>query len=389
MGEKPVYLFYSYAHEDEDLRNELVGHLKIMERRGVVRSWHDRKIVAGDSWDNEINDHLKDADLILLLISSDFIQSDYIWGNELEIAMKRHQNHEASVVPIMLRSVDIEGAPFAVLQGLPKDFKPVTSWDNRDEAWTSVAKGIRKVVKEIQANHPEVDEITTPAPSVTRGVDAPFGIDDLDQNPELFSTEETPKIFDDFDDTEAPKNISVSTLHNDDDPILLKIVNDFTLDIDTAAKQRKTTSINKQIISQSALELINNPEQKRILWVDNQAQNNQWEIAALAKLQIEVITLDSTQQALDYLADDEEGIDLIICDWSRPEALADAPSAGIKLLRALKEAGYNIPVIIYHGEFDKDKRASRHKQAMAEGAVGEEISPDELIAKLAKWLSMY
>jgi len=147
---EPVDLFYSYAHKDELLRDELAGHLKIMKRRGVIRSWHDRCIEPGQPWDNEIDTQLATADLVLLLVSADFIKSDYIWGHELDVAMKRHERGEASVVPVMLRSVDITDAPFAALQDLPTDLKPVTSWSNRDEAWTDVAKGIRRTVEQIQ-----------------------------------------------------------------------------------------------------------------------------------------------------------------------------------------------------------------------------------------------
>ena len=118
---EPVDLFYSYAHEDESLRDELAGHLKIMERRGVIRPWHDRCLAPGQKWDNEINAQLATADLVLLLVSADFIKSDYIWSHELDVAMKRHERGEASVVPVMLRAVDITDAPFAALQGLPTD----------------------------------------------------------------------------------------------------------------------------------------------------------------------------------------------------------------------------------------------------------------------------
>ena len=128
---QPVDLFYSYAHEDESLRDELAGHLKIMERRGVIRTWHDRCLAPGQKWDDEIHAQLATADLVLLLVSADFIKSDYIWGHELDVAMKRHERGEASVVPVMLRSVDITDAPFAALQGLPTDLKPVTSWPNQ------------------------------------------------------------------------------------------------------------------------------------------------------------------------------------------------------------------------------------------------------------------
>jgi hypothetical protein len=110
----PVTLFYSYSHKDEDLRNELNGHLKILERRGMVQAWHDRAIFAGTAWGTEIDSHLRNAELVLLLVSKDFVESDYIWSNELNIAMQRHANGEARVVPVFIRAVDIQpdDAPF-------------------------------------------------------------------------------------------------------------------------------------------------------------------------------------------------------------------------------------------------------------------------------------
>ena len=144
---EPVDLFYSYAHEDEKLRDELDGHLALLRRKGVIRPWHDRGIVPGQKWDKTIDAQLTNADLILLLVSMDFMNSDYIWGKELATAIARAESDDASVVPVLLRAVDIEGAPFAKLQGLPTDLRPVTSWPNRDEAWTDVAKGIRRTVE--------------------------------------------------------------------------------------------------------------------------------------------------------------------------------------------------------------------------------------------------
>src|SRR5580693_2776933 len=90
----PVTVFYSYAHEDNALRDELEGHLKILERRGLLRSWHDRQILSGQDWSEQIDGHLLKAELVLLLVSSDFIRSDYIMGTELKAAMARHSRGE-------------------------------------------------------------------------------------------------------------------------------------------------------------------------------------------------------------------------------------------------------------------------------------------------------
>ena len=149
-----VEVFYSYAHADETLRNALEKHLKTLQRQGLITQWHDRRIDAGTEWAHVIDTHLNTASLILLLISSDFIASDYCYDLEMTRAMDRHKAKEACVIPIVLRPCDWKGAPFGKLQGLPKDMKAVTTWVNRDEAFTDIAQGIRQAVDKIKATHP-------------------------------------------------------------------------------------------------------------------------------------------------------------------------------------------------------------------------------------------
>jgi hypothetical protein len=139
-------VFFSYSHKDEDLRNELAIHLSILERDGVISGWCDRQISAGKEWANEIDARMNIASIILLLVSSDFIASDYCWNIEMKRAMERHKAGEACVIPVILRPVNWERAPFGRLQALPKNAKPVTSWGNRDEAFLDISQGIEAVV---------------------------------------------------------------------------------------------------------------------------------------------------------------------------------------------------------------------------------------------------
>ncbi|ETR72570.1 MAG: leucine-rich repeat-containing protein [Candidatus Magnetoglobus multicellularis str. Araruama] len=143
-------VFFSYSHKDESLRDELETHLKLLQRQSVISTWHDRKILPGTEWDHEIDQHLERARIILLLISADFIASDYCWEKEVKRALERHESGEAVVIPVMLRSCDWQDAPFAKLQGLPKEMKPVKSWPDRDAAWTNVATGIREVAQALK-----------------------------------------------------------------------------------------------------------------------------------------------------------------------------------------------------------------------------------------------
>lgn len=145
-----VEVFFSYAHEDETLRDKLANHLKLLQRQGLINAWYDRDISAGEEWKKEIEQQLNSAQIILLLISDDFLASDFCWSVELERAMERHEAGEARVIPVILREVDWHGAPFGKLQALPKNAEPVMNWANIDQAFTDVARGIRKVVEALK-----------------------------------------------------------------------------------------------------------------------------------------------------------------------------------------------------------------------------------------------
>src|SRR5215210_2691574 len=137
----PLQLFYSYSHRDEEFRNELELHLWGLRRQGSISGWSDRKLSAGTEWSKEISRNLESAHIILLLISPNFIASEYCYDKEMTRAMQRHEAGEARVIPIIIRNVDNwQAAPFGQLQAVPKDGKPVNTWSNRDEAWVDVAR---------------------------------------------------------------------------------------------------------------------------------------------------------------------------------------------------------------------------------------------------------
>ncbi|WP_437760199.1 TIR domain-containing protein [Sorangium sp. So ce1389] len=143
----PVRLFFSYSHRDEALRDELETHLALLKREGLLQTWHDRRIGAGDEWAGQIDRNLDEADVILLLVSADFLASDYCFDKEMKRALARHDAGQARVIPVILRKTDWHSAPFARLLALPKDERPVTLWQDRDEAWTDVALGIRRAIE--------------------------------------------------------------------------------------------------------------------------------------------------------------------------------------------------------------------------------------------------
>ena len=147
----PLTLFVSYSHGDEALKDDLVMHLANLKRQGQIRAWQDRDIEAGAEWDAAIKQQLETAEIILLLITARFINSDYCYDLEMQRALQRHAAGTARVIPIILKPCDWQGSPFSHLQVLPKDAKPVTKWDDPDEAFLNVVQGLRKAVETLQA----------------------------------------------------------------------------------------------------------------------------------------------------------------------------------------------------------------------------------------------
>ena len=165
-------VFFSYSHKDEALRNQLETHLAMLKRQGVISTWHDRRLVAGDNLDHGIATELDRADIILLLVSSDFLASDYCYGVEVDRALKRNAAGEARVIPIILRPCEWHGAPFGKLLAAPTDGRPVTKWPDIDDAFLDITKAIRAaampeggaVAKSSKVQHAVGDAQSTPGP---------------------------------------------------------------------------------------------------------------------------------------------------------------------------------------------------------------------------------
>jgi hypothetical protein len=145
-------IFVSYSHVDEKLKDAVLRHLKPLERMNLITEWHDRKLLAGDAWGDEINRNLEEADIILLLVSIDFINSKYCYDVELDRALERHAEGACRVVPIILRGCLWQHTPFAKLQALPRDGKPAASWPDLDEALATVAEALRAMAEDVLAS---------------------------------------------------------------------------------------------------------------------------------------------------------------------------------------------------------------------------------------------
>jgi hypothetical protein len=160
----PISIYLSYARKDEHLASELQKHLSPLRRGGNVFVILDTAISPGSDWYTEIDNNLNKADIIILLISADFLASDYFYSVEMRRALERHERGEAQVIPVILRPVNWQGTPFSHLQVLPKDGIPITQWADREEAFANVVRGISQMVKEVSKGYlaPPLVRETTP-----------------------------------------------------------------------------------------------------------------------------------------------------------------------------------------------------------------------------------
>lgn len=142
-------VFISYSHRDEGLRNELEVQLAMLKRQGLVDVWHDRRMLPGDHLDWTISRELDEADVILLLVSPDFIASDYCYKIEKARALRRHHDGEARLISVILRPCDWTHTELGSFLVTPKDGRPITMWPDRDEAFLDVVQSIRRAIEEL------------------------------------------------------------------------------------------------------------------------------------------------------------------------------------------------------------------------------------------------
>ncbi len=146
----PYEVFISYSHKDRPYLNELTAHLDILRRQKLISTWKDTDISPGTEWEPQIMNSLNKAQIILLLISANFMSSDFCYSTEMDQAIKRHDADLVRVIPIVITPVYWEGAPFAKLKILPTDAKPVTSWPTHNDAFADVVSEIAKAIKDLQ-----------------------------------------------------------------------------------------------------------------------------------------------------------------------------------------------------------------------------------------------
>jgi len=155
----PLRVFLSYSHQDDELCEQFLKHLSELKRQRLIEPWHDRRITPGAEWAGAIDAHLEAADIIILLVSADFLASDYCNDVEMKRALERSQSGGARVVPVILRPCDWEASRFAGFQALPKGGKPVVDWPTADHGFTDTVKGLRRLIAELCGSAPVVAKV--------------------------------------------------------------------------------------------------------------------------------------------------------------------------------------------------------------------------------------
>lgn len=144
--DKRVKVFLSYSHADEKYKEELDKHFAALKRTDKIETWNDRKLVPGCQLDEDIKKHLCEDDIIILLISSDFIASDYCYNIEMSKAIERSKRQECIVIPIIVRPCLWWETPLKEILALPKDGKPISQYENSDEAYLEVVSAVNKML---------------------------------------------------------------------------------------------------------------------------------------------------------------------------------------------------------------------------------------------------
>lgn len=145
--QEPLKVFISYSHKDKILKEKLIVHMNSLIRQKYVCLWYDNMIMPGQEIDAEVMDALRNSQIILLLLSADYLASEYCYTVEMNEALKLRQAGTMEIIPVLLRPTDLKGTPIDNLMSLPEDRKAITLFENEDAALKNVVDGIRKIVE--------------------------------------------------------------------------------------------------------------------------------------------------------------------------------------------------------------------------------------------------
>lgn len=141
-------IFILYSQEDQVTLDMLKTHLVALERARPVKIWYDGMIEAGAEWQNEVQEALENAEIILLLVSADFIASDYLFEQVMVQALNRHQEGKVKTIPVIARPCLWKDTTLGSLSALPKDGKAISNegWQNEDEPYLAIVEELLQII---------------------------------------------------------------------------------------------------------------------------------------------------------------------------------------------------------------------------------------------------
>ncbi len=156
---KPT-VFVSYSKDNVSQRKRLESELKILQNEGLLnRAWHDRMIAPGDKWNDVIQRELSEADVIIILVTSAALSTDYITEHEIPKALELHRAGKTIVVPVILEKCRWEKTALGELNALPEKAKPVSAWTRSSHAWNTVSNGLATVFENLMKTKPNARNI--------------------------------------------------------------------------------------------------------------------------------------------------------------------------------------------------------------------------------------
>lgn len=158
---QPIKVFISYSSRDNEYKEQFLEFLAPMRRNKTIQLWNDRDILPGEQWEGELLERLTTADIVIFLVSPSLLNSEYVNRVEITRAMERHKRGELVIIPILIRSSHFKESRFKTFQALPSDLKPVSNWDDRDNAWLNVTQGLKRVIQSIQKKSTTTPSKTT------------------------------------------------------------------------------------------------------------------------------------------------------------------------------------------------------------------------------------
>lgn len=146
LGNNELKCFISYSHKDKKMCEEFRTHVDVLNRTYNITQWYDGMIPAGGEIDDEIVKNLNDSDIVFLLISTNYIRSNFCYEKELAIAISRHRNNECIVIPVILRQFLQGEYPFSKLKYVPTDGRPVAKFKSHNDGFVDAFIGIKNLV---------------------------------------------------------------------------------------------------------------------------------------------------------------------------------------------------------------------------------------------------